>query len=71
MPLYEYSCKSCGHRFEDLVSSAASENPPCPACGEKNSEKLLSTFAASTGGVNVSAPACGMKGGGCGGGGFT
>ncbi|MEZ5357324.1 MAG: zinc ribbon domain-containing protein [Candidatus Zixiibacteriota bacterium] len=69
MPLYEYSCKECGHRFEELVSSMSAENPPCPSCGNKQTDKLLSTFAASTGATSTT-PSCGMKGG-CGGRGFT
>jgi putative FmdB family regulatory protein len=32
MPIYEYACDSCGHRFEKLVRVGA-EPPPCPQCG--------------------------------------
>ncbi len=72
MPLYEYKCRSCGHRFELLqrMGEGATE-VECPRCGERTAEKLLSTFAASVSGSGPSAaPACG--GGGCGAGsGFT
>ncbi len=71
MPLYEYKCGKCGMQFEELVSSSSVENPVCPGCGEGKTEKLLSIFAASVGGASAgSAPPCGMKGSGCGGG-FT
>ncbi len=43
MPIYEYVCKSCEHRFEALVRSASSEAPPCEACGGKKIERLIST----------------------------
>lgn len=35
MPIYEYECESCGHRFE--VWHGASEPGPdgCPKCGER------------------------------------
>ena len=29
MPLYEYECKECGHRFDHL-GRMADPNPPCP-----------------------------------------
>ncbi|TNE92900.1 MAG: zinc ribbon domain-containing protein [Deltaproteobacteria bacterium] len=40
MPIYEYACESCGHRFEKLVRLNA-EPPPCPECGA-GVKKLIS-----------------------------
>jgi len=40
MPIYEYCCDSCGHRFERLVRIGA-EPPPCPEC-EGAVRKLVS-----------------------------
>jgi putative FmdB family regulatory protein len=40
MPIYEYSCKGCGHEFEALVRG--SDVPRCPACGAEDLERLLS-----------------------------
>ncbi|MDH3743753.1 MAG: zinc ribbon domain-containing protein [Acidobacteriota bacterium] len=53
MPLYEYLCADCGHRFEFLQSlGAGTEGLSCPRCGETKLEKQLSTFAGqSSGGV--------------------
>ena len=70
MPLYEYKCKACGHRFEVLQRMGeGAAGIECPRCGQEAAEKLLSTFAASTSGSGTSAAApCG--GGGCGSG-FT
>ena len=33
MPLYEYKCVKCGHRFEKIESVKASETKKCPKCG--------------------------------------
>jgi putative FmdB family regulatory protein len=44
MPLYEYKCKKCGHRFELIQSFSAEDPKECPAChGEV--ERLISTPA--------------------------
>lgn len=42
MPLYEYRCEGCGHRFEELVLRG--EGPvQCPVC-HGSLEKLFSPF---------------------------
>jgi putative FmdB family regulatory protein len=43
MPLYEFKCSSCGHRFEELAK--VGEIAPCPACGHAQPERLFSTSA--------------------------
>lgn len=43
MPLHEYTCRACHHRFETLVR--ASETPECPACHGTDLERLISMFA--------------------------
>lgn len=35
MPLYEYKCVKCGHRFEKIEHVTASETKKCPKCGAK------------------------------------
>jgi putative FmdB family regulatory protein len=68
MPLYEFRCKSCGHKFEELVFSTVADpaNIYCPACGKNESERLMSAFSSSgSGGLNLSSSS------GCGTGGFT
>lgn len=50
MPIYEYKCPKCEHRFEQLVKSmSAEETVVCPECGSKHVEKQLSVFAARLG----------------------
>jgi putative FmdB family regulatory protein len=35
LPLYEYQCAKCGHRFEKIESHSASTTKKCPKCGAK------------------------------------
>lgn len=41
MPIYEYKCNSCGHRFEKIQSFSDSPIEKCEVCNGKVS-KLLS-----------------------------
>jgi putative FmdB family regulatory protein len=44
VPLYEYKCVKCGHRFEKIESVSASETKKCPKCGAK-AERVLNAPA--------------------------
>lgn len=44
MPLYEYLCSSCGHRFERIQKFSDPPVAECPSCGGKV-DKLLSSPA--------------------------
>jgi putative FmdB family regulatory protein len=44
MPIYDYQCRKCAHRFELLVR--AEESPVCPVCGADNPERAF-PFSAS------------------------
>jgi putative FmdB family regulatory protein len=48
MPIYEYECRSCKHRFEALVRIG--EVPPCPSCQGADLERVLSLFAVDSDG---------------------
>ena len=78
MPIFEYSCNSCGHKFEKLLLNTSIE-VECPSCQSKQLRKLFSVFASvssssdsmpcfdggmPTGGCGGGM--CGMPGGGCG-----
>ncbi len=58
MPIYDYRCSACGHRFEALLLSRAQHAPACPACGAPEVEKQPSVFGVSsgTGGSASAAP---------------
>jgi len=61
MPIFEYSCQSCGLRFEKLVRRENSGNGlQCPSCGGDQLRKEFSTFAAhaSAGKGESPAPMC-------------
>lgn len=64
MPLREYACRSCDHRFEELVSEG--ERPSCPKCGARKLTRRFSAFAVASGGRSTTAAdapgACGSCG---------
>ena len=43
MPLFDFVCDRCQHRFEELVS--ADEVPPCPDCKSAKVSRQLPVFA--------------------------
>jgi putative FmdB family regulatory protein len=45
MPIYEYACKRCGKRFEELVPARTEAKLSCPRCGSADLERLFSPFA--------------------------
>ena len=45
MPLYEYECEACGHRFERIQKFSDPHVEVCPSCGEKKVHKLVSSPA--------------------------
>jgi putative FmdB family regulatory protein len=45
MPLYEYQCESCAHRFEKIQKFSDPLVDVCPACGGGPVKKLLSSPA--------------------------
>jgi putative FmdB family regulatory protein len=45
MPLYEYRCESCGHRFEVIQKFSDALIAVCPKCGAGPVVKLLSSPA--------------------------
>jgi putative FmdB family regulatory protein len=47
MPIFEYVCKQCNHRFEALVR--ASTTVACPACKSASLEKQVSVSAKGRG----------------------
>lgn len=46
MPIFEYTCKSCGHQFELLVLKTTV--PACPACKHAELDRHFSLPAVSS-----------------------
>jgi putative FmdB family regulatory protein len=64
MPMFEYVCRECGERFEELRSVRDDGPlPECPACGSTEATKLFSAFATSSAGTGGGgASSCGGSG---------
>jgi putative FmdB family regulatory protein len=46
VPIYEFVCESCGHRFEELVGSHVGREAAdvaCPECGSAKVERQVSS----------------------------
>lgn len=67
MPIYEFACADCEHRF-DVFGSYASRDAAqmCPSCEGTRTRALFSTFAV-TGSASSGEAAVRGGGGGCGG----
>jgi putative FmdB family regulatory protein len=64
MPIYEYRCSECGSRFEQILPRSSSPAPPCPHCGAKKPEKLISAPGAVGVAPSSRSPSCPASGGG-------
>ncbi len=63
MPIYEFMCEKCSHRFEELVLLSDKKKPVCPKCGSKMVKKLMSAGSVRphgipTGSGGFKAPSC-------------
>ncbi|MCI0353428.1 MAG: zinc ribbon domain-containing protein [Acidobacteria bacterium] len=47
MPIFEFVCRDCSHRFETIVHG--SSRPQCPSCQGRKLEQQLSVFAVRSG----------------------
>lgn len=68
MPVYEFTCQSCGQRFEKLFRTmSAKPAADCPRCGSRQTVRALSLVNAGesrSGAAAASdAPMCGRCGG--------
>jgi putative FmdB family regulatory protein len=63
MPIYEYTCRTCGNEFEELTRAMKdSAATSCPRCGSRAVDRRFSVFAARSG-AEVGERA--SEGGGC------
>ncbi len=71
MPIYEYICVECHHKFDARRAYSQADAPlPCPECGGEHVRRLLSKFAAFSSSDGSTASVAGTGGGcaSCGGG---
>lgn len=59
MPIFEYVCAECGHKFEKLVLSASREREiRCPECRSESVAKAISACCSrGSGGATTGASA--------------
>jgi putative FmdB family regulatory protein len=83
MPIYDFLCRDCEHRYDDLVAASDVDTQSCPECASSDVVKLYSPFAAMSnstagatpvpvgcgGGACLPGPASAGRSGGCCGGG--
>jgi putative FmdB family regulatory protein len=68
MPMFEFVCRTCGERFEEIRSRDPEQPAPtCPECGSEQVVKLFSSFASpsagwSSGSAGSGGPSCGGSG---------
>ena len=50
MPLYEYSCRECGHSFtiRMRIEEHDKKRPKCPKCGSRKLDHKYGSFFAKT-----------------------
>ena len=58
MPIFEYNCSKCKHRFETIVLSTR-EKIACPKCQSNAVQKQLSVFSSRTSARQAAASASG------------
>lgn len=50
MPIYEFKCKSCGRRFDELCSYSEISSVRCPHCSAVEPQRLVSRVGLIGGG---------------------
>jgi putative FmdB family regulatory protein len=69
MPIFEYQCNACCHKFEQIVFASDTDTPVCPACNCADVQKLMSAGAVRPNGIptgkgGFSPPPCKPSAGG-------
>ena len=60
MPIFEYICQQCDHKFETIV--LGQQKPRCPKCESKRLQQQISKFAVATDASVQASPAPGPCG---------
>jgi putative FmdB family regulatory protein len=66
MPIYEFRCRQCGHRFEELCRMGSNgAGVRCPGCKGKRVERIMSRFASRSSGRDRGLEASSAGGSAC------
>jgi putative FmdB family regulatory protein len=49
MPIYDFRCSKCGHKFTVLTGMSERDRVVCPQCGAKEVEQLITGCSVRTG----------------------
>ena len=60
MPIFEYICEKCSHRFEAIV--LGSERATCPECHSKKLQQQISRFGVAKEDSSPAVAPCGTCG---------
>ena len=60
MPMFDYTCRQCGHAFERLIRPKSPE-PTCPECESPDVEKMISAPAVSSDGTRERTRQSGLR----------
>ncbi len=63
MPIYEYFCQDCHHKFETMRSMKDADAPiNCDQCKSTNTIRMISLFSAQSGGKVIAGGSGGCTG---------
>jgi len=57
VPIFDFRCRQCGHKFDIIISYAEKDKVRCPECSATNPIQQLSSFNTARPGPGVSKPA--------------
>lgn len=52
MPIYEFVCRKCGHRFTQRVSWSEKQQTRCPECGSGELQEVFGLNLVTAGGAS-------------------
>lgn len=67
MPIFDFACHDCGHKFDLLIANKDKNKAQCTKCGSTNVKQLLSAFATTTSSSSAAATCQGCPSAGTGG----
>lgn len=61
MPVIDFQCQKCGHKFYEITTSAERDKIRCPQCGSGDLKQVFGGTAYVTGGKKSSGGSCGSS----------